>query len=78
MNKLTLARPVRDLEEQELDSVELEALADGYPPASLGGLDHEEVVRHLARRLLDTLEELDDVSAELSMTKAELADEVGR
>lgn len=78
MNKLTLARPVRDLEEQELDSVELEALADGYPPTSLGGLDHEEVVRHLARRLLDTLEELDDVSANLSMTKAELADEVGR
>lgn len=78
MNKLTLARPVRDLEEQELDETELEALADGYPPSSLGGLDHEEVVIHLARRLLDTLEELDDVSANLSMTKAELADEVGR
>lgn len=78
MNKLTLARPVRDLDEQDLDETELEALADGYPPSSLGGLDHEEVVRHLARRLLDTLEELDDVSANLSLTKAELADEVGR
>ncbi len=78
MNKLTLARPVRDLDEQELDDAELTMLAEGYPPSSLGGLDCEEVITHMARRLLDALEELDDVSAELSMTKAELDDEVGR
>ncbi len=78
MNKLTLDRPVRHLDEQELDDAELTMLSEGYPPSSLGGLDHEEVVRHLARRLLDKMEDFDDVCAQVSQLEQELADEVRR
>lgn len=48
----------RDLEEEPLTDEEVEMLAEGYPPSVLGGLDFEEVVKHLAARLLDSHEEL--------------------
>ncbi len=78
MNKLTLARPVRRLDEEPLEEHELTMLADGYPPSSLGGLDHEEVVRHISRRLLDKMEDFDDVCAQVTQLEQELADEVRR
>lgn len=78
MNKLTLARPVRRLDEQELDENELTMLADGCPPSILGGLDCEEVITHMSKRLLDALEELDDKAARISQLEQELADEVRR
>lgn len=78
MNKLTLARPARHLDEQELDDAELTMLSEGYPPSSLGGLDCEEVITHMARRLLDALEELADLTAERDQLRQELRDEVGR
>lgn len=50
---------VRDLEDEPLNPEEVEMMAEGYPPSTLGGLDAEEVIRHLASRLLDLQEEYD-------------------
>lgn len=55
--------PGRNLEEEPLSAEEIEMLAEGYPPSTLGGLDYEEVVMHLAAKVLDLQEELDDIAS---------------
>lgn len=78
MSGLEVVRPARSLEEQPLDDAEIALLADGYPPVTISGMpDHEEVVIHLARRLLDAEEELADVIAERDQARQELRDEIG-
>lgn len=63
MNVFDCMPAARDLEEEPLNQEEVEMLAEGYPPSTLGGLDHEEVVKHLAARLLDLQEEHDGMIA---------------
>lgn len=55
--------PGRNLEDEPLSAEEIEMLAEGYPPSTLGGLDHEEVVMHLAAKVLDLQEELADITS---------------
>lgn len=55
--------PGRNLEEEPLSAEEIEMLAEGYPPSTLGGLDYEEVVMHLAAKVLDLQEELADITS---------------
>lgn len=81
MNKLTLARPVRRLDEEPLEDAELMDLAGGANPRHLVTMamcDTEEIVIHLSKRLLDALEEIDDLTAERDQLRQELRDEVGR
>ncbi|ATI16452.1 hypothetical protein [Klebsiella phage vB_KpnS_IME279] len=81
MNKLTLARPVRHLDEEPLEDAELMDLAGGANPRHLVTMamcDTEEIVIHLSKRLLDALEELADLTAERDQLRQELRDEVGR
>lgn len=60
MNVFTNTIPaVRHLDEEPLTQEEVEMLAEGYPPSTLGGLDAEEVITHLSARLLDLQEEHD-------------------
>lgn len=80
MSGLEVVRPARSLEEQPLDDAELTDLAEGCNPRyvhTLAGLDHEEIITHMARRLLDAEEELADVIAERDQARQELRDEIG-
>lgn len=81
MNKMELARPVRRLDEEPLEDEELMDLAGGANPRHLVTMamcDTEEIVIHLSKRLLDALEEVDDLTAERDQLRQELRDEVGR
>lgn len=81
MNKMELARPVRRLDEEPLEDEELMDLAGGANPRHLVTMamcDTEEIVIHLSKRLLDALEEIDDLTAERDQLRQELRDEVGR
>lgn len=61
--KSAMMTPGRNLEEEPLSAEEIEMLAEGYPPSTLGGLDHEEVVMHLATKVLDLQEEMADIAS---------------
>ncbi|PZQ94811.1 MAG: hypothetical protein DI533_21430 [Cereibacter sphaeroides] len=78
---MELARPVRRLDEEPLEDEELMDLAGGANPRHLVTMamcDTEEIVIHLSKRLLDALEEVDDLTAERDQLRQELRDEVGR